>query len=41
MPLRKPWYPVDNRWVIDEIAFGSPGWRRENLVFNLAIGYPF
>jgi outer membrane protein assembly factor BamA len=41
MPLRKPWYPADNRWVIDEIAFGSPGWRRENLVFNLAIGYPF
>ena len=40
-PLRKPWHPEGDRWVIDEIDFGSKYWRKENLVFNLAIGYPF
>ena len=41
-PIRLP-YDNDNgkRWVIDEIEFGSKYWRKENLVFNLAIGYPF
>lgn len=41
MPLRKPWYEPGNRWVIDEIDFSSAKWRRENIIFNLAIGYPF
>ncbi len=40
-PLRKPWLPEGERWVFDDIRFGDPGWRKENLVFNLAIGYPF
>jgi len=40
-PLRKPWLPEGERWVIDDIDFGSRSWRKENLVFNLAIGYPF
>ncbi len=40
-PLRKPWLPEGERWVMDDIDFGSKYWRRENLVFNLAIGYPF
>jgi outer membrane protein insertion porin family len=40
-PIRKPWLPEGQRWVIDKIDFGSPGWRKDNLVFNLAIGYPF
>lgn len=40
-PIRKPWLPEGERWVIDEIDFGSKTWRRDNLVFNLAIGYPF
>lgn len=38
-PLRKPYLP--DPWVIKEIDFGSKAWRRENLVFNIAIGYPF
>ena len=41
IPLRKPWLPKDQRWVFDEIDFGDPTWRKENLVLNLAIGYPF
>lgn len=40
-PLRKPYLPDGERWVADKIEFGSGPWRRENLVFNLAIGYPF
>jgi hypothetical protein len=41
MPLRKPWLPEGNRWVINQIDFGSKEWRRQNLILNLAIGYPF
>lgn len=41
MPLREPWLPPGQRWVIDKIDFGSSAWRRQNLVLNIAIGYPF
>ncbi|MNX24110.1 Outer membrane protein assembly factor BamA [compost metagenome] len=40
-PIRKPYLPDGERWVIDDINFGSGSWRNENLIFNLAIGYPF
>ncbi|GAC1425654.1 MAG: BamA/TamA family outer membrane protein [Chitinophagaceae bacterium] len=40
-PLRKPYLPEGQRWVINQVDFGSGSWRRNNLVFNLAIGYPF
>ena len=40
-PLRKPYLPDGQQWVIDDIDFGGKHWRRDNLVFNLAIGYPF
>lgn len=40
-PLRKPYLPESERWVFDDINFGSSSWRKENLVFNIAIGYPF
>lgn len=40
-PIRKPYLEEGNRWVIDQINFGSGSWRKENLIFNLAIGYPF
>ncbi|HEX6892855.1 MAG TPA: BamA/TamA family outer membrane protein [Chryseolinea sp.] len=38
-PLRKPY--LDDPWVADEIDFGSRAWRKENLILNIAIGYPF
>ena len=52
MPLRKIPISVDNstkiripgdnfKWVINEIDFGSSGWRKDNLILNIAIGYPF
>lgn len=40
-PVRKPWLGEGNKWVIDDIDFGSKKWRRENLILNIAIGYPF
>ena len=40
-PLRKPYLPESERWVIDEIKFGDPVWRKDNLILNVAIGYPF
>jgi outer membrane protein insertion porin family len=40
-PLRRPWLPDNQRWVINQIAFGNGNWRSENLVFNFGIGYPF
>lgn len=41
IPVRKPFFPDGKRWVFNEIDFGSADWRKQNLVFNLAIGYPF
>lgn len=40
-PLRKPWLPDGKRWVIDKIQFGNSTWRKENLIWNIGIGYPF
>ncbi|MTH16430.1 BamA/TamA family outer membrane protein [Flavobacterium sp. LC2016-01] len=40
-PLRKPYLPDGQRWVIKDIDFGSGPWRKENLILNIAIGYPF
>jgi hypothetical protein len=41
IPLRKPYLPSGQRWVIKDIDFGSGAWRKENLILNIAIGYPF
>ncbi len=41
MPIRKPWFPDGERWVFDEINLGDKFWRRQNLIMNIAIGYPF
>jgi len=39
-PLRKPWLE-GNKWVFNEIDFTNPSWRGDNIIYNLAIGYPF
>jgi outer membrane protein assembly factor BamA len=39
IPIRKPW--VENPWLLNQIRLGQKEWRRENIVYNLAIGYPF
>jgi outer membrane protein assembly factor BamA len=40
-PLRDPYLPDGQRWVIDQIAFGDKQWRKDNIVYNIGIGYPF
>jgi len=40
-PLRKPWLAEHHRWVTNQINFGSSNWRSDNLILNVAIGYPF
>jgi outer membrane protein insertion porin family len=39
-PVRKPWLQENERWLRD-FEIGSGDWRRENLILNFAIGYPF
>lgn len=41
MPLRVPYYEKGDRWTFDRINFGDSSWRRDNLILNIAIGYPF
>lgn len=41
MPLRVPYYEKGDRWTFDKINFGDPSWRKDNLILNIAIGYPF
>lgn len=39
-PLRVPYLPEKERWG-NNFDFKSRSWRRDNLIFNFAIGYPF
>ena len=39
MPIIDPRY--DDTWRLNKIQFKNSNWRRENLIFSLAIGYPF
>ena len=41
MPVRDPWLTENNGFVINKINFADRTWRSNNLVFNIAIGYPF
>ena len=38
-PLRKPW--EQNPWVASQMQLNNARWRKENIVYNLGIGYPF
>ena len=40
-PLRVSYYDKGDRWAFDEIDFSDKTWRKDNLIFNIAIGYPF
>ncbi|SEJ46826.1 Outer membrane protein assembly factor BamA [Cyclobacterium xiamenense] len=39
-PLRRPYPEEGQRWERD-FRFGDNDWRKENFIFNFAIGYPF
>lgn len=40
-PLRNPGLTEENRWVLNKINFRDRDWRRDNLILNIAVGYPF
>ena len=40
-PIRKPYITDGNPWVINKIDLGNNTWRSENIIYNIAIGYPF
>lgn len=40
-PIRKPSDIRGERWQFDKLNFGDRSWRRENVVWNIAVGYPF
>ena len=40
-PLKQPFIHRNNGWILRTIKPLSGYWRRNNLVFNFAIGYPF
>jgi outer membrane protein insertion porin family len=41
IPLRDPSLLAADRWTVSRIDFGDPSWRSNNLVLNIALGYPF
>ena len=41
VPLRIPYLAEQDRWVINKIDFGNAAYRKDNLILNIAIGYPF
>jgi outer membrane protein insertion porin family len=41
VPLRKPWLEEGKRWVVRDVRLSDSDWRHDNLVFNIAVGYPF
>ncbi|SFI23713.1 translocation and assembly module lipoprotein TamL [Halpernia frigidisoli] len=40
-PLRIPYYEKGDRWTFDKMDFGDKQYRKDNLILNIAIGYPF
>ena len=40
-PVRKPYLPENDRWVLKDFNLKDANWRSENLVLNIAVGYPF
>jgi len=41
LAIRKPFLPEDQRWVFNQIRIGDRGWRRQNMILNIALGFPF
>ena len=41
IPLKKAYLPEGEQWVLREVDPKNKAWRNQNIIFNLAIGYPF
>ncbi|MFK7807869.1 MAG: BamA/TamA family outer membrane protein [Saprospiraceae bacterium] len=39
--LRRPYFNEGFQWTFDRMDFRNQDWRRENIIYNLAVGYPF
>ena len=40
-PWKVPWRPKGQQWLIGDMNFFDRQWRKENLILNVGIGYPF
>jgi outer membrane protein insertion porin family len=40
IPFRRP-YPKGKEWIFRDIRFSDQTWRRQNIIYNIGIGYPF
>lgn len=40
-PFRKPWLDETQRWVFDKMQINNKEWRRDNIIWNFAVGLPF
>ena len=40
-PLRKPYITEGSKWTFNDFNIGNSDWRKNNLILNIAIGYPF
>ena len=40
-PIVKPWLTEGDRWVLKDINLGNKTWRKENVIWNFAVGLPF
>ena len=40
-PFKVPYIPENYGWIFHTLQPMDPAWRRENLIFNFAVGYPF
>jgi outer membrane protein insertion porin family len=41
IPFYKPWLDEGQRWTFNSMKVGDPDWRKNNLIWNFALGYPF
>lgn len=42
IPVKVPYFTGSkNGWYLSEWHLGDPQWRRDNIIWNVAIGYPF
>jgi hypothetical protein len=41
MPFYKPWMEEGQRWTFKGFDFFDSDWRKQNLIWNFALGYPF
>jgi outer membrane protein insertion porin family len=41
IPFYKPWLVEGQRWTFNAMKFNDSDWRKENLIWNFALGYPF